>query len=228
MAAAVQRNAIDASRQRLTLRQTRRMVPIMFSMMLVQASERRSDSGRPKPDHRQHLVETFQNGGRDARRHLFQPTRQLADQPLGLLRVIQFPCAHRGVQVLGQPFDDVASLMNLAALDRRVATEGAADRLGQRLRTIDDEQPADVRIQPALDQIVQQRLYHSGVLGGAFQQTERMFGAITINAHRCEQGQLTGDMQGSPDDLFKIVGVDGPAASSARIGAVSNQDRSRP
>src|SRR3954447_2603262 len=43
IAAAVQRSAIDASRQRLTLRQTRRMAPIMFSMMLVQASERRSD-----------------------------------------------------------------------------------------------------------------------------------------------------------------------------------------
>jgi hypothetical protein len=47
MAAAVQRNAIAASRQRLTLRQTRRMVPIMFSMMLVQASERRSGRGKP-------------------------------------------------------------------------------------------------------------------------------------------------------------------------------------
>jgi AraC-binding-like domain len=33
---------------------------------------------------------------------------------------------------------------------------------------------------------------------------------------------------GSPADLFKTVGVDGPTASSARIGAVSNQDRSRP
>jgi hypothetical protein len=33
---------------------------------------------------------------------------------------------------------------------------------------------------------------------------------------------------GSVDDLYKTVGVDGPTASSARIGAVSNQDRSRP
>src|SRR5271154_4530521 len=47
IAAAVQRKAIDASRQRLTLRQTRRIVPSMFSMMLVQASERRSGRGRP-------------------------------------------------------------------------------------------------------------------------------------------------------------------------------------
>jgi hypothetical protein len=37
-----------------------------------------------------------------------------------------------------------------------------------------------------------------------------------------------GVILGSPDDLFKTVGVDGPTASSARIGAVSNQDRSRP
>ena len=51
MAAAVQRSAIEASRQRFTLRQTRRTVPIMFSMMLVQASERRSSFGRSKPDH---------------------------------------------------------------------------------------------------------------------------------------------------------------------------------
>ena len=35
-------------------------------------------------------------------------------------------------------------------------------------------------------------------------------------------------MLGSLDDLFETVGVDGPTASSTRIGAVSNQDRSRP
>jgi hypothetical protein len=35
------------SKLSLTLRQTRRTVPIMFSMMLVQASERRSDDGSP-------------------------------------------------------------------------------------------------------------------------------------------------------------------------------------
>ena len=42
IAAAVQRSAISAPRHRLTLRQTRRTVPFMFSMMLVQASDRRS------------------------------------------------------------------------------------------------------------------------------------------------------------------------------------------
>ena len=45
MAAAVQRIAIEAERHRFTFRQTRRTVPITFSMMLVQASERRSSFG---------------------------------------------------------------------------------------------------------------------------------------------------------------------------------------
>ena len=47
MAAAVQRSAIEGELQRFTLRVTRRTVPIIFSMMLVQASERRSSAGRP-------------------------------------------------------------------------------------------------------------------------------------------------------------------------------------
>ncbi len=44
MAAAVQRKAMDAERQRFTLRQTRRTVAIIFSTMLV---ERRSSFGKP-------------------------------------------------------------------------------------------------------------------------------------------------------------------------------------
>ena len=47
IAAAVQRIAIEAERQRFTLRQTRCTVPITFSIMLVQASERRSSFGSP-------------------------------------------------------------------------------------------------------------------------------------------------------------------------------------
>ena len=46
MAAPVQRSAMEASYQRLTLRQTRRIVPFMFSMILVQASERGSSAGK--------------------------------------------------------------------------------------------------------------------------------------------------------------------------------------
>jgi hypothetical protein len=42
MLAAAQRSAMTALRQRFTLRQTRCTAPIMFSIPLVQASERRS------------------------------------------------------------------------------------------------------------------------------------------------------------------------------------------
>ena len=48
MPAAVQRSAMLALRQRFTFRETRLSVPIMFSMILVQASDRRSSGGRPR------------------------------------------------------------------------------------------------------------------------------------------------------------------------------------
>jgi hypothetical protein len=48
MPAAVQRNAIAAFRHHFTLRQTRRTVPIMFSIELVQASERLSFTGKQR------------------------------------------------------------------------------------------------------------------------------------------------------------------------------------
>src|SRR5262244_2437463 len=47
-AGGVQRNAIAAFRHRFTLRQTRRTVPIIFSIELVQASERLSFTGKPR------------------------------------------------------------------------------------------------------------------------------------------------------------------------------------
>src|SRR6476661_5000033 len=48
MAASVQRKAVEDELQRFTLRVTRCTVPIIFSMMLVQASERRNSAGRPR------------------------------------------------------------------------------------------------------------------------------------------------------------------------------------
>ena len=43
---------------------------------------------------------------------------------------------HRSVHRFGQPLQNVARLVNLATLDRRIASKGAADRLGQRLRVV--------------------------------------------------------------------------------------------
>jgi len=46
------------------------------------------------------------------------------------------------MQRLGQPFDYVAGLMDLASLDRSMGAEGAADDFAQRLGAVDDEQSA--------------------------------------------------------------------------------------
>ena len=48
--------------------------------------------------------------------------------------------------------------MDLTALDRRGSSEGPADRLGQGLRAVDDEQPRHRRIEPALDPIYARKL----------------------------------------------------------------------
>src|SRR5438445_11429106 len=67
------------------------------------------------------------------------------------------------MQRLGQPLDHVAGFMNLAALDRCVGTEGATDDFAQRFGAIDDEQPADLGIKPALDQVIDECLHDGGV-----------------------------------------------------------------
>jgi hypothetical protein len=95
----------------------------------------------------------------DAGRLLLQPAGEVPDQPLGLIGVVQFPrltqrLANRGMQRLGQTLQDVASLVDLAALDRGMAAEGLANRLGQRLGSVDDEQAADLGVQTTLDQVV--------------------------------------------------------------------------
>ena len=48
--------------------------------------------------------------------------------------------------------------MNLTALDRRGTAEGSADRLGQGLGAVDDEEPRHRRVEPALDQIIDEGL----------------------------------------------------------------------
>src|SRR6202023_4276023 len=59
---------------------------------------------------------------------------------------------------LRQPLHDIAGLVDLAALDRRVASKTAPDRPRQRLRAVDDEQTRHRRIEPALNQVVDERL----------------------------------------------------------------------
>ena len=95
MAAAVQRNAIEGELQRFTLRVTRRTVPIIFSMMLVQASERRNSAGRPSLL----TVRISSNPSRmlfETPGASLQALGEIADQLLRLLRVVEFPGLTQG------------------------------------------------------------------------------------------------------------------------------------
>ena len=102
IAAAVQRIAMDGERQCLTFRQTRRTVPMTFSMMFVQASERRNSRGRPSLRDGEHFVEPFQDRPGDAVPVGREATGEVAQQLLGLGGVVQLPdlpqhAAHRGI-----------------------------------------------------------------------------------------------------------------------------------
>ena len=106
MPAAVHRSAMPASRQRLTLPQTRRMVPFMFSMMLVQASERLSSRGRPSRVTVRISSMPSRMLAADARCFAFEPASEIPDQLLGLLGVVQLPglaqrLSDRDMEVLG-------------------------------------------------------------------------------------------------------------------------------
>src|SRR5207248_11051203 len=102
--------------------------------------------------------------------------------------------AYRRMQRLWQPLDHVASFMNLAALDRRVGAEAATNNFAQCLGAVDDEQPADLGIKPAPDQVIDERLHDGGVLGRSFDQRARMFVAFSVNAEGGDQHQLIADL----------------------------------
>src|SRR3954469_6900644 len=166
MPAAVQRKAIEASRQRFTLRVTCRIVPFMFSMMLVQASERRRSLGR-RTTHRissipSRMVAAMPGHSLSSRRARFR----ISCSALLHLPGLPESLAHTGLRLLGQTLGNVPGLVDLAALDRRVPAKGAADRLGLGLGAVDDEQPRYRRVEAALDSVVEQGPNRGGVFGG--------------------------------------------------------------
>src|SRR5271166_995545 len=123
MAAAAHRRAIEGERQYLTLRQTLRTVPMTFSMMLVQASERRSSRGRPSLV----TVSISQDRSGNAVPVRFETAGEIANERFGPFGVVHFPglpqdAPHRSVHRFGQPLQNVARLVNLATLDRRIAS----------------------------------------------------------------------------------------------------------
>ena len=80
----------------------------MFSIELVQASERRLC--RTPRRLTVHLVEPFKDVGGDTGRLPVDPAGEIAQQPLSLVGIVEFPSlpecpTHRRMQWLGQPLD---------------------------------------------------------------------------------------------------------------------------
>src|ERR1700730_8053884 len=100
----------------------------------IRASERSSQVGRQtEPRDGEYLVEPLEKTAGDPGRLAFQALREIAKQSPGLRGVVQLPglaerAADRGMERLRQPLHDVAGLVDLAALDRRVASKTAPDR----------------------------------------------------------------------------------------------------
>ena len=66
----------------------------------------------------------------------------------------------------------------------------SADCLGQGLGAIDDEQPRHRRVEPALDQVVDERLDCRGVLRRTLDEAERMLVTLRVDANRRDQNQI--------------------------------------
>src|SRR5260370_29962203 len=89
---------------------------------------------------------------------------------------------------------DRRSMMFLAALDRCVAPEAAPDRLGERLRAVDDKQTRHRWIEAPLDQVVDQCLHHGAVLGCPLHQSERVLEPRAVDPERRHQHKVLADV----------------------------------
>jgi hypothetical protein len=88
---------MEAERQHFTFRQTRRTVPITFSIMLVQASERRRSFVKPsrvtvRISSMPSKIEPETPGPVS-----FETLGEVADQLFGLVGVVQLPCLSQHV-----------------------------------------------------------------------------------------------------------------------------------
>ena len=112
-------------------------------------------------DNGEDLLQALQDRAGHAWLDLLQAPGEVAQEPFGLVGIVLLPglvqrLLDARVQMLGQALDDVATLVDLAALDGGGHTEGVADRFAERLRAIDDEQPGHPRIEPPAGEIVEQ------------------------------------------------------------------------
>ena len=162
----------------------------------VGAGQRPPQFGRQaEPCDGEHLVEPFQDRGGNALPVFFETPGEIAKELFGLAGVVHFPgltqhASHLGVHRFRQAVHDVARLVNLAALNGRVAPEGCPDRLGKGLRAVDDEETRNGWIEAALDEIVDQGLHGRCIFRRALDQPERMLVAVHIDAQRRHKGHV--------------------------------------
>src|SRR5450631_1383303 len=68
------------------------------------------------------------------------------------------------------------------------------DRLGERLRAVDDKQTRHRWIEAPLDQVVDQCLHHSTVLSCPLHQSKRVLDALAIDPERSHQHEMLTDV----------------------------------
>ena len=89
------------------------------------------------------------------------------------VRLVERPADARPHR-LGEMLQDVAALVDLAAMDERGPATVLADRFAQSRAAVDDEEHRAVEIEAALAEIGQQRLAHRRVLRRALAQREHV------------------------------------------------------
>ena len=126
-------------------------------------------------DHGEDLIQALQDGSRNAGGLGLQAARQVLHEAFGFLGIVLVPglperLLDAGMKAFVEALDDVAALVDLAALEGGHRPEGPLDRLGERLGAVDDEEPGHFRVEAAGGQVVEQRLHRGGILRGTFGQ----------------------------------------------------------
>ena len=113
------------------------------------------------------------------------------------------------------------ALVNPAMRDPHIASKGAADRLGQRLRAIDDERASHGWIESTLDEIVDERLHRRRGVGRALDEAERVFVAVRVDANRRDEEHIfihvnAADLDRQQIEVVKPIHAFMRAADNAR------------
>ena len=69
---------------------------------------------------------------------------------------------------------------------------------------VDDEQPADLGIEAAFDQIVDERLHDGSILRRSFDEAKRMLVTVPVDPQSGDQNQIVADVQAVDLDHQKV------------------------